>query len=139
MHLQVFEGRQVVVQFSHAQLRRDIASNPPSNTLFIGNVAYELTDRDIQAIFADVKNVIDIRIPVDRRSGAPRGFCHAEFLSVEAAMQGREKLIMKEIYGRKLKIEYAVRKKVSFMAGENVKARERRDRERQQQQYEEDE
>ena len=55
MHLQVFEGRQVVVQFSHAQLRRDIASNPPSNTLFIGNVAYELTDRDIQAIFADVK------------------------------------------------------------------------------------
>jgi RNA recognition motif-containing protein len=138
MHLQVFEGRQIVVQFSHTQLRLDDQRYDQSNTLFIGNIPYECTDRDVQAIFADVRNLIDIRFAVDRRTGAPRGFCHAEFLGIDAANKAMEKLRVKRPYGRRLKVEYSQRKRVSFMAGENVKAKEQREWEREQQEQQEE-
>lgn len=136
LHLQVFEGRQIVVQFSHSQLRQNDQRYEQSNTLFIGNIPYECTDRDVQAIFADTKNLVDVRFAVDRRSGAPRGFCHAEFVSIGAAVKAMEKLRVKRPYGRMLKVEYSTRKRVSFMAGENVKAQERREWEREQQEQE---
>lgn len=123
MHLQVFEGRQIVVQFSHSQLRQQ-SKYPPSNTLFIGNIPYECTDRDIQNLFHGVKNFVDVRFAIDRRSGAPRGFCHAEFLGIDAAMEAKEKLMLKQPYGRRLRIEYAPRKAVSFTAGENSQSKE---------------
>ncbi|KAJ5999934.1 hypothetical protein N7481_000343, partial [Penicillium waksmanii] len=136
LHLRVFEGRQLVVQFSHTQLRQNDQRYEQSNTLFIGNIPYECTDRDVQAIFADIKNLVDVRFAVDRRSGAPRGFCHAEFVGIGAAVKAMEKLRVKRPYGRMLKVEFSTRKKVSFMAGENVKAQERRDWEREQQEQE---
>lgn len=139
LHLQVFEGRQVVVQFSHSQLRQDDQRYDPSNTLFIGNIPYECTDRDIQAIFSDINNLVDVRFAVDRRSGAPRGFCHAEFVNILAATKAMEKLRVMRPYGRRLKIEYSTRKTVSFMAGENVKAQERRDWDKEQQEQQQEE
>lgn len=140
MHLQVYEGRQVVVQFSHSELRQSRGSNlnPPSNTLFIGNIPYEFTDRDVQSLFVDIQNLIDVRFAVDRRSGAPRGFCHVEFVGIDAAMKAREQLLLKQPYGRKLRIDYAARKRVSFMAGENVKMQERREQDEWQQQQQEE-
>jgi RNA recognition motif-containing protein len=35
---------------------------------------YELTDQDLQDLIADLHGVTDVRIPVDRRTGLPRGF-----------------------------------------------------------------
>lgn len=122
-HLQVIAGRQVVVQYarSHLDVRRP--ELPPTNTLFIGGIPFEFTDRDIQELFADVKNVIDVRIPVDRRTGMPRGFAHAEFLSVEYALRGKEVLMRKEPYGRRLRVHFAERKRVGRLWPENEKKR----------------
>jgi hypothetical protein len=45
---------------------------------------------------------------------------------------------VKRPYGRRLKVEYSQRKRVSFMAGENVKAKEQREWEREQQEQQEE-
>ncbi|KAJ5085319.1 hypothetical protein N7532_010090 [Penicillium argentinense] len=129
MHLQILEGRQVVVQFSRSQLEHRRSEHPPSNTLFIGNIPLEFTDRDVQDVFRDVKNLLEVRFAIDRRSGSPRGFAHAEFLHTDAAMQARELLSGKAPYGRKLKVDFTDRKKVSFVSGENLKMRRKREEE----------
>lgn len=95
----------------------------------------------MQELFADVKNVIDIRIPVDRRSGMPRGFAHAEFLNEEYARRGMEVLMRKEPYGRKLTVNFAVRKRAGLLKDDNEIKRakfERRVEEREARQAEEE-
>lgn len=127
MHNRVLEGRQVVLQYARSQVRKsdDRERYPPSNTLFIGGIPYELSDRDLQDIFKDVQNVYDVRIPVDRRSGQIRGFAHAEFLNVESAEKGREILRNLRPYGRKLNVQFAEHKRVGLLVGESDRNRAR--------------
>lgn len=81
--------------------------NPPSKTLFIGNMSFEMTDRDLNALFKGIKNVIDVRVAIDRRTGQPRGFAHADFIDVNSAMEAMKVLETKETYGRKLRLDYS--------------------------------
>lgn len=121
--MQIIAGRQVVVQYARSHIEESRPEHPPSNTLFVGGIPFELTDRDIQNLFKDVRNTIDIRVPVDRRSGMPRGFAHVEFLTVEHAYQGMEVLMRKEPYGRKLRVYFADRKRIGIMTRENENKR----------------
>jgi nucleolin len=66
-----------------------------------------MSDADLNKLFKDVKNVIDVRVAIDRRTGQPRGFAHADFVDVESAQKGMEFLEQQNIYGRKLKIDFA--------------------------------
>lgn len=83
------------------------ALNSPSKTLFIGNLAFEMTDADLNTLFREIKNVIDVRVAIDRRTGQPRGFAHADFVDVKSAVAGMEKLQGKEVYGRPLRVDYS--------------------------------
>lgn len=107
MHSTVFEGRRMIVNF-RATTRRPGTVNEPSKTLFIGNLAFEMSDSDLNRLFRDIRNVIDVRVAIDRRTGQPRGFAHADFVDVESAMKGFDALQGKEIYGRKLRLDYSV-------------------------------
>ncbi|EPS31529.1 hypothetical protein PDE_06484 [Penicillium oxalicum 114-2] len=115
MHSTIMEGRQVVAHYARSHFNYQRASYPPTETLFIGSLPLEMTDRDLQDLFYDVKNLTDVRIPVDRRSGMPRGFAHVEFIDTEAAMQAMEILARKRPYGRKLVVTFAERKRVGMM------------------------
>jgi len=107
-HMQQMEGRAVVVQFANtAMSRSEKDKTAPTFTLFVGNVPYEMTDQDMNALLEDVNNVIDVRVPVDRRSGMPRGFFHIEFLDVPSAVRAKEILSLRDPYGRKLRINFA--------------------------------
>lgn len=121
LNQQLFEGRRLAVQYaaySSRQLDNDRSGfprgerpqrplNPPSETLFIGNMSFEMTDRDLNALFRNVKNVIDVRVAIDRRTGQPRGFAHADFIDVKSAMEAMKVLETKETYGRKLRLDYS--------------------------------
>ncbi|KIX01735.1 uncharacterized protein Z518_09461 [Rhinocladiella mackenziei CBS 650.93] len=116
LNLQLFEGRRITVQYAARQSNeldsRHGASppqprNPPSKTLFIGNMSFEMTDRDLSNLFRGVRNVIDVRVAIDRRTGQPRGFAHADFIDVKSAMEAMNSLQGKEIYGRKLRVDYS--------------------------------
>ncbi|KOS48579.1 hypothetical protein ACN38_g442 [Penicillium nordicum] len=105
-HGGVFEGREVVVQFSNTTYR-SMTDNSPGKTLYMGNVPYELTDQDLQDLFDDISGVTDVRIPVDRRTGLPRGFGHVDFVDVNSASRAKEVLARKAPYGRKLRVTFA--------------------------------
>ncbi|KAG0154531.1 hypothetical protein PDIDSM_99 [Penicillium digitatum] len=108
-HGGILEGREVVVQFSNSTYRTAL-DGKPSKTLYIGNVPYELTDQDLQDLFDDVPGVTDVRIPVDRRTGLPRGFGHIDFADQTSASHAKEVLSRKAPYGRKLIVTFAKRK-----------------------------
>jgi nucleolin len=70
-------------------------------------MSFEMTDRDLNALFRGIKNVIDVRVAIDRRTGQPRGFAHADFIDVQSAMDAMKLLETKETYGRKLRLDYS--------------------------------
>ena len=119
LHQQLFEGRRIVVQyaaFTSEELARQRAAygnrasrprNPPSKTLFIGNMSFEMTDRDLNNLFRGIRNVVDVRVAIDRRTCQPRGFAHADFIDIKSAMEAMKVLNEKETYGRKLRIDYS--------------------------------
>ena len=58
-------------------------------------------------LFREIRNVLDVRVAIDRRSGQPRGFAHADFIDTQSAEKAKEYLEKKVIYGRQLKIDYS--------------------------------
>jgi RNA recognition motif-containing protein len=108
----VFEGRNLVVQFHNPKPRKqfgrtDIKPNEPSKVLFIGNMSFEMSDKDLNDLFRDIRNVMDVRVAIDRRTGQPRGFAHADFVDVASAVKAKEQLQDKEFYGRRLRIDFS--------------------------------
>jgi len=109
---QVLEGRRLAVQYAVKRADRPSRQsaaprNPSSKTLFIGNLSYEMTDKDLNDLFREVKNVLDVRVAIDRRTGNPRGFAHADFIDVPSAEAAAEFLKTKMFYGRYLRIDYS--------------------------------
>ena len=84
----------------------DGPKNHPTRTLFVGNMSFEMTDQDLNDLFREIRNVKDVRVAIDRRTGQPRGFAHADFDDVDSAMQAMKQLDGKEIYGRRLRVDY---------------------------------
>lgn len=110
-HQSVMDGRRIAVflQDNRPKRERDSnrAPNAPSKTLFIGNLSYEMTDKDLNDLFRDIRNVLDVRVAVDRRTGMPRGFAHADFIDEVSASKAMEILTGKSIHGRTLKLDFS--------------------------------
>jgi len=114
LNQQVFEGRRMNVQY-HIERERTRSTNrfpqrspmSPSKTLFIGNMSFEMSDKDLNDLFRDIRNVMDVRVAIDRRTGQPRGFAHADFIDIKSAEQAKTVLEGKEIYGRKLRVDFS--------------------------------
>ncbi|KAJ8119285.1 hypothetical protein ONZ43_g3731 [Nemania bipapillata] len=79
----------------------------PTNSLYIGNIPYEASDADLNALFRSLDNVVDVRVAVDRNTGWPRGFAHADFRDVESATKASEVLRNHTLSGRQLRVDYA--------------------------------
>ena len=118
-NLQNFEGRRLSVQYTYGQRtgdralggKRDFSAerplHPPTKTLFIGNMSFDMSDRDLNSLFREVKNVIDVRVAIDRRTGQPRGFAHADFTDTSAAEKALEELRGKVVCGRPLRVDFS--------------------------------
>ncbi|PGH26814.1 hypothetical protein AJ80_01580 [Polytolypa hystricis UAMH7299] len=122
MHLKIFEGRRVVVNYAHLRNPDTLRprANAPSKTLFIGNMPFDMTDKDLNDLFKDVQNVIDVRVAMDRKTGAPRGFAHADFTDVASAEKAFETLSNKAPFGRHLKVDYSMgRTRPTFKSRQN--------------------
>ena len=119
-NLQNFEGRRLTVQFSnprgsprrgsggpYSPIRQDRPIMSPTKTLFIGNLSFDMADRDLNDLFREVKNVIDVRVAIDRRTGQPRGFAHADFIDITSAERALEELRGKMVCGRALRVDFS--------------------------------
>lgn len=58
-------------------------------------------------LFRQIRNVLDVRVAIDRRSGQPRGFAHADFIDIESAEKAKAVLEKKVVYGRQLRVDFS--------------------------------
>ncbi|KAF2088083.1 RNA-binding domain-containing protein, partial [Saccharata proteae CBS 121410] len=112
MNQRVFEGRRITVQFHRPrgpkEERLKMRPQGPSKTLFIGNMSFDMSDKDLNDLFREIRNVIDVRVAIDRRTGQPRGFAHADFVDVASAEKAKAMLDRKQIHGRELRVDFSM-------------------------------
>ena len=70
-------------------------------------MSFEMSDKDLNDLFRDIRNVVDVRVAIDRRTGQPRGFAHADFIDVASAVRAKDVLKDKVIYGRNLRVDFS--------------------------------
>lgn len=104
---EVYMGRRLNVQYLAKPAANRMTPSEPTKTLFIGNMNFEMSDEDVQDLFKDIKNCIDVRVAMDRRTGQARGFAHADFTDVESAQAAKEKLSGRVFFGRALRVDFS--------------------------------
>ncbi|KAG5946381.1 hypothetical protein E4U53_006596 [Claviceps sorghi] len=66
--------------------------SPPSDTLFVGNLPFDVDQDIVSNFFGEVAQTTSIRLPTDPESGNLKGFGYVSFSSVEDATAALEKL-----------------------------------------------
>jgi nucleolin len=105
-----WHGRRVMVTprvKTERKASRRAPAEGPTTSIYIGNIPYETTDAELNRLFRDLDNVKDVRVAVDRVTGWPRGFAHADFHDVESAERAYKRLQGAMLGSRDLKIDYA--------------------------------
>ena len=75
--------------------------------LFVGNLAYDVTEADLRAHFAAVGSLSSISLPTDRDTGKPRGFAFVEFRERADAEEAIRRLNNQAFKGRPLAVSEA--------------------------------
>jgi len=75
--------------------------------VFVGNLSFETTREELEALFAPLGEIAEIVIPTDRDSGRPRGFAFVTYASSEHAAQAIQQLDGRELGGRNLRVNEA--------------------------------
>lgn len=95
----------------HIREQKLWTKNKPTKTLFVGNMPYDTTDSELNALFRELPNVKAVRVAVDRATGWPRGFGHVDFATVADAEYACSRLSGVMLGNRKLTIDYATAQK----------------------------
>jgi len=88
-----------------ADNEEDVAK--PSPNLFIGSLAWEATDEDLQKAFAECGEVIEAKVIRFSDTGRSKGFGFVEFADQESADKAMKEMNGKELAGRPIKVDYA--------------------------------
>lgn len=78
-----------------------------SNKLYVGNLAYETMDHDLQDLFAEVGTVTDSTIMLDRMTSRSRGFGFVTMSTPEEAQEAIRKFAGYSLHGRPLTVNEA--------------------------------
>jgi RNA recognition motif-containing protein len=80
---------------------------PMTTKLYVGNLPYETTESDLQALFESTGQVSTVNIVRDRATGQARGFAFVEMSDVEGAQRAIADLNRHEMGGRSLTVNEA--------------------------------
>jgi RNA recognition motif-containing protein len=75
--------------------------------LYVGNLAYSVTEADLRETFTETGNVADVKVVLDRESGRPRGFAFVEMSTDDEAAKAMQTLNGREIQGRAISVSEA--------------------------------
>ena len=98
-----------------------------STKLYVGNLPYETTESDLQALFESAGGVSTINIVRDRTTGQPRGFAFVEMSDADAARRAISELDSHSYGGRNLTVNEAKPMAPRDNAGGFGSGRQRRD------------
>lgn len=75
--------------------------------LFVGNLSFQTTESELQALFEPFGEVTRIQVMTDRDTGRARGFAFVDMTNDEEAAQAIAALNGKEVDGRALNVNEA--------------------------------
>src|SRR6185503_4091159 len=76
--------------------------------LYVGNLSYNVTEGELRDVFAEGgRNVVEVKIVMDRDTGRPRGFAFVEMGSDAEAEAAISSLTGREIQGRPINVSEA--------------------------------
>jgi RNA recognition motif-containing protein len=78
-----------------------------STKLYVGNLPFETTESDLQALFESAGQVDTISIVRDRTTGQARGFAFVEMTNAEGAQNAISSLDQRPFGGRNLTVNEA--------------------------------
>jgi cold-inducible RNA-binding protein len=78
-----------------------------SSRVFVGNLDFDTTPHDLEELFAQGGEAVQVVLPTDRVSGRPRGFAFVEFSTEEQAAEAIQKFDGYELAGRRLRVNEA--------------------------------
>ena len=76
-------------------------------SIYVGNLAYEVTEEDLTQVFAEYGEVKRVHLPADRETGRMRGFGFVEMGTEEQETAAIEELDGAEWMGRQLRVNKA--------------------------------
>lgn len=77
------------------------------NKLFVGSLAFTITDQELNDLFSPFGNVTSAKVITERDSGRSKGFGFVEFGSNEEAKAAIDAMNGKEVEGRQLTVNIA--------------------------------
>lgn len=89
-----------VTRFERLEERTDRLSS----RLFVGNLAYGVSEDELRRLFASVGEVASARLITDRQTGQPRGFAFVEMASDEDTQKAVSQLNGRELQGRAINV-----------------------------------
>jgi RNA recognition motif-containing protein len=96
-----------------------------STKLYVGNLPYETSETDLQALFEKAGQVASINVMRDRTTGQARGFAFVEMSSAAEANAAITQLDQQPFGGRNLTVNHA-KPMTSRSNGDGFGARNRR-------------
>ncbi|HEY0708922.1 MAG TPA: RNA-binding protein, partial [Polyangia bacterium] len=75
--------------------------------LYVGNLAYSLTEAELRDLFTEAGDVADVKLIADRDTGRPRGFGFVEMSTEGEAAKAIEVLNGRDVQGRPLAVREA--------------------------------
>ncbi len=85
--------------------------------LYVGNLAYSVTQNDLEDLFSKVGPVQSVAVISDKFSGQSKGFGFVEMTNAEDAAKAIQTLNETELKGRNIKVNEAKPRESSFGGG----------------------
>lgn len=76
-------------------------------SIYVGNLDYEIDQKDLTEVFTEYGTVKRVHLPIDRETGRKRGFAFVEMESETEEADAISKLDGAEWMGRELKVNKA--------------------------------
>ncbi|MCU0535394.1 MAG: RNA-binding protein [Hydrococcus sp. Prado102] len=76
-------------------------------SIYVGNLSYEVTEEDLNSVFAEYGSVRRVHLPTDRETGRVRGFAFVEMDTLTQEDSAIEALDGAQWMGRDLKVNKA--------------------------------
>jgi cold-inducible RNA-binding protein len=95
------------LRFTSVLLCRSGIEQNMSRKLYVGNLPYDTSDQDLQALFATAGNVESVQVMRDTATGRARGFAFVEMATEEEAQAAIRQLAEHSLGGRQLTVNEA--------------------------------
>ena len=85
--------------------------------LYVGNLAYSVSNSDLEELFSTVGQVQSVAVIMDKFTGQSKGFGFVEMTNAEDASKAIQQLNDTELKGRNIKVNEARPRESSFGGG----------------------